>query len=288
MVFLFTDTDRVLHDPIEVCDRLPYGLKGVGELYWLDEDRLVVLDPWTEQLVVIGRNGDPLEKHTIRLPGPGGVVDAFPIGTDQLLIAFSPAGSFLQSVERAPRVLHQLSHPENHLEWSVLLPPKAVRDGTLNVRMGVRFCVGPQDQTENPRFVALNPWIHELFLGEVEDTLRVFRANFDRQPSPVVRGREGIRVPAAFAVAISCGHKLAVAKTSFRDAGWLRPDSRAGVLDVIRYDGTPEGRFLLGEADPFLTASDIGLDQDGFAYGLVRDSTGGVIIRAALIQPSPW
>jgi hypothetical protein len=271
---------------IRVCG-VDSGLgRSATDVYWVDGLTLGVFDARSEEVRVFDRGGRLLHRVPVEIPESGFISAAYPIGRGAALVAYEPlptAHRLAGDGGSYPARLIQLREPSvAGPSWSALDPPAVFSDPRSMVPSGVVLCVQQSAAEEGRAFLSLNRWAYEVYLGIVGESDEVSRSYV---PTRV----PGYRPDPAYHVVtangrfvVGCGESVGVSMRSFarerRFGGW----DVDGVLEVIAFDGAVLGRIRLDADDVLARALSIGIDREGFAYALVRDSIGAIVTRQRL------
>jgi len=243
--------------------------RGVSDLFWIDLKHVGVFDMWAGEIRLFDRSGEPAGR--LPVPAAGGtILQAFAVdaGRAVLMSTGLPSGSVELRDARSGALVSQFFSPPR-------IRDKVVHGSSYYSSVCVRQSggAGPAD------FLTINHWVHEVYLVSTAHPARAFRSFLPRE-SIFETGQDGEGLAPSGRAKVACGERYGLAHHSVirREPGgaW----SADGVLDWISFDGTLIARFDLATAAPtFARAWDIGVDDNGHGYGLVRENVTPMLAR---------
>ena len=243
--------------------------RGVSDLFWIDVKHVGVFDMWAGEIRIFDRSGEPAGRFPVPTTS-GTILQAFPVdaGRAVLLSMGLPSGSV------------ELWDAGSGAFVSQYFSPPRIRDEVVNGRSYFSSVCVRQSGNEGPAdFLTINRWVHEVYLVSAAHPARAFRSFLPRESIFETR-QDGERLVPRGRAKVACGERYGLAHHSVirhePGGGW----SADGVLDWLSFDGTLIARFDLATAAPtFAQAWDMGVDDNGHAYGLVREGVTPMLAR---------
>lgn len=243
--------------------------RGVSDLFWIDLKHVGVFDMWAGEIRLFDRSGEPAGRFPVPAAS-GTILQAFAVdsGRAVLMSMGLPSGSVELRDARSGALVSQF------------FSPPRIRDEVVHGNSYYSsVCVRQSGNAGPVDFLTINHWVHEVYLVSTARPARAFRSFLPRE-SIFETAQDGEGLAPRGRAKVACGERHGLAHHSVirREPGgaW----SADGVLDWISFDGTLIARFDLATAAPtFARAWDIGVDDNGYAYGLVRENVTPMLVR---------